>query len=41
MLLWVWMFQVAPKDPPLPKEHFRGALSLGVSSKEVSEWGKK
>lgn len=25
----------------LPKDHFRGALSLGVSSKGVSEWDEK
>lgn len=26
------------QGPSLPKDHFRGGLSLGVSSKGVSEW---
>lgn len=29
------------QGPSLPKDPFRGALSLGVSSKGVSEWDEK
>lgn len=29
------------QGPALPKDHFRGALSVGVSSKGASEWDEK